>query len=98
MLKKLLQSLGFGKKTARQDKPIGEVTHYYNHLNVAILRFDQPVSVGQKITVQGHTTDFSQTIDSMQVDHASVQSAPKGKEVGIKIKEKVRQGDKVYKD
>lgn len=98
MLKKILQSLGFGKKTARQDKPVGEITHYYGGISVAIIKFKQPINVGQKITVQGAHTDFSQEIKSMQYDHKDISSAKAGQEIGIKVKDKVREGDSVYLD
>lgn len=99
MLKKILKSLGLSKdKTARADKPAGEVTHYYSGIEVAIIKFDKPISVGQKITIQGATTDFSQEIKSMQYDHKDIQSAKAGQEMGIKVKDKVREGDKVYLD
>ncbi|OGY64122.1 MAG: hypothetical protein A3I89_04020 [Candidatus Harrisonbacteria bacterium RIFCSPLOWO2_02_FULL_41_11] len=96
MLKKLLKALGFSKKVSRQDKPIGEVTHYYGNLKVAIVRFSQEVPAGKNVTFQGVTSDFSQDLSSMEFDHKPVVSAPAGKEVGIKVKEKVREGDKVY--
>lgn len=96
MLKNLLKKLGFFKKVPRTDKPVGEVTHYYGNLGVAIVRFDQDVAVGKNVTFQGATTDFSQDVDSMELDHKSVNTAPRGKEVGIKVKNKVREGDKLY--
>src|SRR3989344_540239 len=96
MLKKLLRALGLSKKAPRTDKPVGEVTHYYGNLGVAIVKFHQDMSVGKNLTFQGATTDFSQDLDSMQMDHKSVQVAPKDKEIGIKAKKKVREGDKVY--
>lgn len=98
MLKKILRSLGLSKKTVRQDKPVGEITHYYGDIKVAIVKFDQDVKAGSKLTFVGATTDFSETADSMQYDHKPIQVAPRGKEVGIKVKEKVREGDKVYLD
>ncbi|HEY4500095.1 MAG TPA: translation elongation factor-like protein [Candidatus Paceibacterota bacterium] len=99
MLKKILQSLGLAKKkTVRTDKPIGGVTHFYGHLGVAIVKFNRDISTGSKLTFVGPTTDFSQTADSMQMDHKPTTQAPKGKEVGIKVKDKVREGDQVYLD
>lgn len=77
-------------------KPIGEVTHYYSHLEVAIVKFSKPVDVGTKVRFKGATTDFEETISSMQYDHKPIDKARKGQEVGIKVREKVRQGDKVY--
>ena len=96
MLKKILRALGFSKKVIRTDKPVGEVTHYYGHLNVAIVKFYQDMAAGKNMTFQGATSDFSQTVDSMQFDHKPISSAAKGQEVGIKVKDKVREGDKVY--
>lgn len=98
MLKKILKALGLSKKTVRTDKPIGEVTHYYSGLEVAIVRFNQDMPVGKNITFQGATTDFSQNLDSIQLEHKAIMMAPKGKEVGIKVKDKVREGDKVFLD
>ena len=96
MLKKLLKALGLAKKVARTDKPVGEVTHYYSNLGVAIVKFHQDMPAGKNVTFQGATTDFSQDLTSMELDHKSATSAPQGREVGIKVKEKVREGDRVY--
>ncbi len=98
MLKKILQALGMSKKMPRTGKPIGEVTHYFGDISVAIVKFKQEVPVGAILAFQGHTTDFSQSVSSMQYDHKPVQSAPKGREVGIKVKDKVRVGDMVFLD
>ena len=96
MLKKLLKALGFSKKAPRTDKPVGEVTHYYGNLGVAIVKFNQDMPAGKNLTFQGATTDFSQDLNSMEFDHKSVNLAPRGKEVGIKVNKKVREGDEVY--
>lgn len=98
MLKKILQSLGLSKKMPRTDKPVGEVTHYYGGLKVAIVKFTQEVQSGSAATFQGATTDFSQNLESMELDRKPVTKAPKGKEIGIKVKKKVREGDRVYLD
>ncbi|MDD5431166.1 MAG: hypothetical protein PHP03_03005 [Candidatus Pacebacteria bacterium] len=98
MLKKILKALGFSKKTVRADKPAGVVTHYYGGLEVAIVKFNKPVNVGQKISIIGATTDFSQEVKSMQYDHKDIPTAKSGQEVGIKVKDKVREGDDVYLD
>lgn len=92
----------FSKKTGAEKsdlptaKPIGEVTHYYSHLGVAIVKFNKAVSRGEKIHFRGAHTDFEETIKSMQYDHQDIETAKKGQEVGIKVGEKVREGDKVY--
>lgn len=77
-------------------KPIGEVVHYYGHLMVAVVKFGRSVKAGEKVRFKGATTDFEQQLDSMQLNHKEVGEAKKGKEVGIKVREKVRSGDEVY--
>lgn len=96
MLKKILRALGLSKKTVRTDKPIGEVTHYYGGLKVAIVKFNREVSVGADISFFGATTDFSQNLGSMELDRKQIMKAPKGKEIGVKVGKKVREGDGVY--
>jgi hypothetical protein len=83
-------------KAMPTEKPIGEVTHYYDKAGVAVVRFNKDVSSGTRVKFMGATTDFEETLSSMQVDHAPVETAPKGKEVGIKVGDKVREGDGVY--
>ncbi len=78
-----------------EGKQIGEVTHYYSHLEVAIVKFKRKVSVGDTVRFKGHTTDFTETIKHMQYDHKDVEEAKSGQEVGVKVSEKVRQGDQV---
>lgn len=84
------------KKASAEPKPIGTITHYYSGLGVAIVKFNKTVKKGDKVVFKGHTTDFEQTIESMQYDHKDVEEAKKGQEIGIKVKEKVRDGDAVY--
>jgi len=80
----------------KEAKQIGEITHYFSHLGVGIFKFKRAVKVGEKIHIKGATTDFVQTISSMQYNHKEIKTAKKGQEVGIKVDEKVREGDKVY--
>lgn len=77
-------------------KPIGEVTHYFGGISVAIVKFKKPVDVGVTIKFKGANTDFEQKIESMQFDHQDIKTAKKNQEVGIKVSEKVREGDTVY--
>ena len=81
---------------AEKAKPIGEVTHYFGGISVAIVKFNKTVNLGETLKFKGASTDFEQTIESMQYDHQDIKSAKKNQEVGIKVKEKVREGDKVY--
>lgn len=86
----------FKKTSAPEMEPIGEVTHYFGGIGVAIVKFNRVVSVGAKVRIKGATTDFTETIRSMQYDHKEIGEAKKGQEVGIKVGDKVRQGDAVY--
>ena len=83
-------------KKSSEPKPIGEVTHFYGHLNVAIVKFNKAVKVGAEVKFKGATTDFNETISSMQFEHKPIEAAKKGQEVGIKVNGKVREGDEVY--
>jgi hypothetical protein len=84
------------EKPAKAEKPIGEVTHYYGKIGVAIVKFNKAVPVGTKLAYKGATTDFEDVVESIQYEHAAIQEAPKGKQVGIKVKDKVHEGDSVY--
>ena len=79
-----------------QGKPIGVVTHFYGNIKVAIVKFKKPVKSGSKLCFCGATTDFDQVVKSMQYDHKEIAVAPKGKEVGIKVNKRVREGDEVF--
>ena len=77
---------------------IGKVTHYFDKLGVAVVELIKGVDKGQKVRVKGATTDFVQKIDSMQVEHEEIDKAKKGQAVGMKVKDRVRPHDKVYKE
>lgn len=79
-----------------EEKPIGEITHYYGKINVAIVKFNREVEVGESVHFRGAHTDLTQKIDSMQYDHKDIKSAKKGQEVGVMVKEKVHEGDNIY--
>jgi translation initiation factor IF-2 len=79
------------------EKKVGEVTHYWRKIRVAGIKLTDTLSVGDTIRILGATTDFEQTVGSMQIEHQNVEAAKKGQEVGLKVKEKVRGGDTVYK-
>ena len=84
-------------KANSASKPIGTVTHFYNEISVAIVRFKEPIPVGTILHFKGATTDFQHPVTSMQLDHKPVVKAPKGKLIGIKVKKRVREGDKVHR-
>ena len=80
-----------------EGKEIGTVVGYYDHVKVIALELTAPLKVGDKIRVKGATTDFEQEVSSMQVEHDSLEAAKKGDSVGIKVKDRARKNDKVYK-
>lgn len=80
----------------KKEKPIGKVTHYYGNIEVAIVKFNKAVKKGMRIRFCGATTDFDQSLESMQFNHKDVAAAKKGQEVGVKVQEKVREGDEIY--
>jgi len=84
------------KKKAPKPKHVGVVTHYFTEISVAIVRFNKKIPVGTTLHYKGATSDFKETAKSMQYDHKPVTAAPKGKQVGIKVKRRVREGDKVH--
>lgn len=78
------------------EKLVGEVSLFFSKVNVAAVKLSGDLSVGDKIHVKGHTTDFEQKVSSMQIEGKSLQKVKKGEHVGIKVVEKVRPNDKVY--
>ena len=79
------------------EELIGEVTHYFPHVPAAVLKLDAELRVGDTIHIKGHTTDFVQTVDSMQVAHQKTESAGPGDDVAIQVGDKVREGDQIHK-
>ena len=76
---------------------IGRVSSYFARIGVAAIELTGELSVGDTIHIKGHTTDFTQEVESMQIEHQSVEKAEAGQGIGIKVKEKARAGDTVYK-
>ncbi len=80
------------------EQKIGVVTHYFGNIEVAAVEITEgELKVGDTIHLKGHTTDFQQRVESMQVEHDSVESARAGDSVGMKISERVREHDEVFK-
>lgn len=82
---------------ARELAEIGEVSHYFTKINVAVLELRAPLTVGDRILIRGSTTDLEQVVESMQIEHENVQRAEAGQSIGMKVKERVRENDTVYK-
>lgn len=80
-----------------EERLIGRITHYYSHLGVGIIELTEgELKVGDVVHIKGAHTDFKQTVDSIQLEHQSVDHADKGKSAGVKVKEKVREHDQVF--
>jgi hypothetical protein len=88
------------RKIVKQAKPkeklLGLIDHYFDKISVAAIKVKAPFKVGDVIHIMGHTTNFYQRVESMQIDHQEIARAKKGDDVGMKIKDFVRDTDKVY--
>lgn len=76
---------------------VGKVVHYYGKIGVAVVELSGALKVGDKISIEGKGTSFEQTVGSMEIEHAKVQSARKGQSIGLKVDQRVKEGDLVYK-
>lgn len=79
------------------EQEIGKVSDFFAHVVVAGIEMTDILKVGDRIHIKGHTTDIEMTVDSMQIDNKNVSEAKKGQAVGIKVPERVRAGDIVYR-
>jgi putative protease len=81
-----------------KEEKIGAVTHYFSKAGAAkLILTDGDLKAGDEIHIKGHTSDFKQVVESMQIDHQPVTEAKKGSDIGMKVKEPVREHDVVYK-
>jgi putative protease len=88
------------KKPAKivKEKKLGKVTHYFDKIKVAVIKFSDVFSVGDSLRIKGgEKTDFKQKIVSMELDGKKIKKAKKGQQIGVKVKERVREGYKVFK-
>lgn len=90
------------KKTAPKVKKLkgkllGKVDHYFDKINVAAMKLGDSLKVGDTVRIEGGAVAFTQQVASMQIEHESVNTAKKGDEVGFKVKQKVREGYRVFK-
>jgi putative protease len=79
-----------------EEKLVGKITHYYDKIQVAIVELFDDLKVGDNIHIKGHATDFNQQVTSIQKDHQNVSSALKGDLIGMKVDQKVKEGDEIY--
>ena len=81
-----------------EEKKVGEVIKFFGKISVAAIRLSEgSLKVGDTIHIVGHTTDLTETVESMQIENKNVQEAGPGADIGIKMKGKVRENDVVYK-
>ncbi len=78
-------------------REVGSVTHYFTKIGVAVVELNDTLSVGDRILIKGMTTNIEQTVDSMQIERESIKKAEAGQSVGLKVEDRVREGDVVYR-
>jgi putative protease len=78
------------------EKEIGEVMDFFAHVGVIAIKLNAPLKVGNSIKIRGGENEFTETIESMQIDRKPVQEAKKGDSVGIKISGRAHKGNKVF--
>ena len=76
---------------------VGEVTHYFTKISVAVVDVSGPIKVGDQIAIKGMTTNFEQTVGSMQIEGKNIEEAKQGDDIGLKVADRVRTGDVVYR-
>jgi len=92
------RSASGGKVVKEDGQLIGKIIHYYDHIEVGIIELNKgALEVGSIIKIKGTTTDFEQNVKSMQIEHEQINKAKKGDVIGLKVKDKTREGDLVYK-
>jgi putative protease len=81
----------------RELTEVGRVAHYFTKISVAVIELKAPLAVGDRILIKGSTTDLEQVVESMQIEHKDVQRAEAGQSIGLKVNDRVRENDTVYK-
>jgi translation elongation factor EF-1alpha len=85
------------KILSEELQEVGRVSHFFTKISVAVIELTATISVGDRIRIKGPTTNLEQTIDSMEIEHEKVQRAEAGQSIGMKVKDRVRETDVVYK-
>ncbi len=80
-----------------EKKLVGKISHYFTKIGVGVIELSDELKVGDRISIEGATTNVQQTVDSMEIEHEKVQSASAGQSIGMKVGQRVREGDLVYK-
>ncbi len=79
------------------DKELGKVIHYFDKAMVAVVRLTDSLKTGETVKFVHNENEFSQSVESMEVEHEKIKSAKKGDEVAVKVEQKTHEGAKVYK-
>ena len=91
------------KKAVKPAQPqvkgtlIGKVSHYFPHVNAAVIKLKSPLKIGDTIRIKGHTSDLKEVVGSMQINRLPINEAKKGDEIGLLVTSRVRAGDTIYK-
>jgi putative protease len=80
-----------------EKKLVGKIAHYYGKIGVAVVQLTDEIKVGDEISIEGAATNVRQKIESMQIEHEDIQTAKAGDDIGLKVVDKVRENDNVYK-
>jgi hypothetical protein len=96
-VKKIVKKVKAKVRAKAKKGVLGVITHYFPHVRAAVIKLKAPLTVGDKVKIKGHTTDFTQAVDSLQIDRVPVNTAKKGAEIGLLVNSRVRQHDVVYK-
>ena len=80
-----------------EKKLVGKVTHFFSNIGVAVIMVEDTIKPGDRISIEGSTTNFEQEVKSMQIDRKEIDVAKKGDDIGMKVKDTVREGDMVYR-
>ncbi len=81
----------------RELTEVGEIIHFFTKINVAIVELTATLAVGDQILIKGPTTNVEEKVESMQIEHENVQKATRGQSIGLKVNDRVREHDVVYK-
>ncbi len=80
-----------------EGKLVGGITHYFGNIGVAVIKLSDALKAGDNIRIVGGDTDFTQAVESMEIEHKKIETAKAGDSAGLKVEQKVREGYKVYK-
>jgi len=80
-----------------EKKLVGKITHFFTNISVAVVELSDELKIGDRISIEGANTNFQQEVASMQINKQPIEKAEAGQAIGLKVEQRVREGDKVYK-